>query len=337
MSFTAEWDDGSYTWDQIDRDWLGDPLPLRITAGELPPGITDSSYRFVLTATGGVPPYSWFLAGGALPADLELGEDGIITGDITDTFNIALFTVGVSDSQVPPVTTLASLEMEGRQSGFAARLYEQLEPFARLDMPDIQGRQHLWILCLAIGSMFDQVEDITQLRPDDLVGYADMIDVDRARSSWLGFTAMFAGVRLATTTDIYSGAGPQLIAGSDPPSLVTPQEQRDWIRQRRRWLRARPEALIEEVQFTLIGNKTVLLRERVNSAWNWVVVTVEAETPNPAATEFVILSHKPAPDTFQHLIIQTLLWFRVNELYTSWQDVYDTYANYHDLRFAEFH
>lgn len=220
-------------------------------------------------------------------------------------------------------------------TSFAGRMYEQLDPFAKLDLPDAQGRKHLWILCCAIGSMFNQVEDITNLRPDDLSGWADMVDVDRARPEWLEYVGMLVGVRLQTTTDIYSGAGPQLGEGSTY-ALTTPDQQRDWIRQRRRQARARPAALIEEMQYTLTGRQLVLLRERINSPWHWVVITVSSETPDPDSTNFVILSHKPAPDTFEHLIIETLLWFRVNELYDSYATVNATYASYYDLNFAEF-
>jgi hypothetical protein len=220
-------------------------------------------------------------------------------------------------------------------TSFASRMYEQLDPSAKLDLPDSKGRKHLWILCCAIGSMFDQVEDITTLRPDDLSGWADMVDVNRARVDWLEYVGMLVGVRLQTTTDIYSGAGPQLGEGGDL-ALTTPDQQRDWIRQRRRQARARPAALIQEVQYTLTGRQLVLLRERVNTPWHWVIITVSSETPDPASTEFVILSHKPAPDTFEHLTIETMLWFRVNELYDSYATVRSTYASYQDLNFAEF-
>ncbi len=56
--------------------------PVSITAGALPGAIVGLSYSATLAATGGVPPYTWSLASGALPSGLFLNPT---TGTISGT------------------------------------------------------------------------------------------------------------------------------------------------------------------------------------------------------------------------------------------------------------
>jgi large repetitive protein len=82
------------------------PQTLKITTKSVPAGTQFVAYpNTQLQATGGVGPYTWSLANGTkLPAGLSLAPDGIISGTptATGTFN---FSVQVTDSEVPPVTT----------------------------------------------------------------------------------------------------------------------------------------------------------------------------------------------------------------------------------------
>ncbi|MCS7337981.1 MAG: putative Ig domain-containing protein [Verrucomicrobiae bacterium] len=76
------------------------PLPpLEITTVTLPPGQVGSYYDAWLSATGGAPPYNWWLESGSspLPPGLSLSSAGQIFGTPTTngTFN---FTVRVTDS-----------------------------------------------------------------------------------------------------------------------------------------------------------------------------------------------------------------------------------------------
>ncbi len=54
--------------------------PLGILATALPSGTTGEAYSATLTATGGVPPYTWSVASGALPAGLTLDSTGQLSG-----------------------------------------------------------------------------------------------------------------------------------------------------------------------------------------------------------------------------------------------------------------
>ncbi|HLH07365.1 MAG TPA: DUF4082 domain-containing protein [Terriglobales bacterium] len=73
---------------------------LGITTATLPTGIVNGSYSTTLSASGGVPPYSWTLVSGTLPSGLTLSSGGILSGTptVAGTFS---FTVQVADSAVP--------------------------------------------------------------------------------------------------------------------------------------------------------------------------------------------------------------------------------------------
>jgi uncharacterized repeat protein (TIGR03803 family) len=84
---------------------------LSITTASLPSGKVDVSYSATLTATGGLPPYTWGIISGNLPTGLTLNAGtGVISGKpkTPGTFN---FTVQVSDSQSPPVSANAPLAL----------------------------------------------------------------------------------------------------------------------------------------------------------------------------------------------------------------------------------
>jgi len=194
---------------------------------------------------------------------------------------------------------------------FADRLYAELAPFARLDKPDAQGRKHLWILCDAIGTMFQQVEDLTSLRPDGLDGYATLVDATSIPAAWLGYVGQFVGVVLR--------------AG------LTDDAQRAWVIQRRVSLRGRPKTMIEDIQETLTGTQFCQVVERVGTPWHFTVVTKPSETPDPAKTQRQILNHKPGPDTFDHDLIEVVTYRYVKDTYPSYRNLMTAYTTYRDL------
>jgi Putative Ig domain len=90
------------------------PPPLQITSANLPSGATATGYTGPLNATGGVPPYTWSVAAGQLPAGLALTTQSNGTGSITGTPILAgtsNFTVAVTDSEIPAVTKTASFSI----------------------------------------------------------------------------------------------------------------------------------------------------------------------------------------------------------------------------------
>ena len=85
--------------------------PLLITTGSLPSGTVNTPYSATLSATGGLPPYTWSVISGVLPNGLTLNTNsGVISGTptTTGTFN---FKVQVSDSESPPGTATAQLSI----------------------------------------------------------------------------------------------------------------------------------------------------------------------------------------------------------------------------------
>lgn len=72
--------------------------PSITTASPLPSGTVGAAYSQTLSATGGTPPYSWSVTGGALPAGLSLSASGSISGTPTASGTFS-FTAQVTDSK----------------------------------------------------------------------------------------------------------------------------------------------------------------------------------------------------------------------------------------------
>jgi len=79
------------------------PAPLTITTTSLPTGNINTPYSATLMANGGVPPYSWSLTSGSLPAGLTLSAGGAISGTPT-AGGVSNFSLQVADSQSSPQT-----------------------------------------------------------------------------------------------------------------------------------------------------------------------------------------------------------------------------------------
>jgi large repetitive protein len=81
------------------------PAPLAIATPSLPDAKVRRSYSQTLAGRGGVPPYEWSLASGALPPGLSLdAATGTISGKPTKTGTYS-FTIRLTDSQSPAETT----------------------------------------------------------------------------------------------------------------------------------------------------------------------------------------------------------------------------------------
>jgi hypothetical protein len=77
--------------------------PLTVTPGPLPNGTVGTPYSQQLIATGGVPPYTWKVIGGATPAGFSLSLNGLLSGTTANSF-ANNFYVQVSDSTGASVT-----------------------------------------------------------------------------------------------------------------------------------------------------------------------------------------------------------------------------------------
>ena len=70
---------------------------LSIVPTALPAALVGQAFASTLTATGGIPPYSWSVSAGTLPAGVTLGTNGVFSGTPT-TAGPSNFTVQVRDS-----------------------------------------------------------------------------------------------------------------------------------------------------------------------------------------------------------------------------------------------
>lgn len=70
---------------------------LSIVPTALPAAPVGQAFASTLTATGGIPPYSWSVSAGTLPAGVTLGTNGVFSGTPT-TAGTSNFTVQVRDS-----------------------------------------------------------------------------------------------------------------------------------------------------------------------------------------------------------------------------------------------
>jgi IPT/TIG domain/Bacterial Ig domain/Putative Ig domain len=84
---------------------------LQVTTSSLPAGIVGTNYSTTLAATGGVPPYSWSTASGALPAGVQLNTStGVIGGTPTLAGSFS-FTVQVQDAKTSSSAASLSLSI----------------------------------------------------------------------------------------------------------------------------------------------------------------------------------------------------------------------------------
>jgi putative Ig domain-containing protein len=115
FSFTPQVQDSS-----IPRQVVSTPAPLTIlvtqppplaitTESPLTPGTVATPYASFITATGGIPPYTFSISPGLLPSGLTLNAS---SGEITGTpvlVNNSTFTASVKDSGIVPSTATAPL------------------------------------------------------------------------------------------------------------------------------------------------------------------------------------------------------------------------------------
>jgi hypothetical protein len=76
---------------------------LVITDSSLPQGVVGAAYSSALAATGGVPPYTWSVTTGTLPAGLQLSAAGVLSGTPTGAGS-STFSVQAADSRTQIAT-----------------------------------------------------------------------------------------------------------------------------------------------------------------------------------------------------------------------------------------
>lgn len=83
---------------------INPPPPLSIPVSTMPSGLVGTSYSasIVPAGPGGVPPYTWSIASGALPAGLTLNPSSGVVSGVPTTVGVYTFFPSVQDSAIPP-------------------------------------------------------------------------------------------------------------------------------------------------------------------------------------------------------------------------------------------
>lgn len=206
----------------------------------------------------------------------------------------------------PLATSAPALE------SFAYTLYEGMEPVAWLDAT---VGWSLAFFCGALGTMFQEVQDLARDSPDG-PGWSAVMDLDRCPDGWLPWLAQFVGVTV--------------VPGS------TPEEMRARIQSTDGFRRGTPAALEGAAQATLTGNRIVYFRERdpngVDPPYTLEVVTQTGETPDPDATLAALIAQKPAGIVLNYRLVQGQDWQELAQSGRTWRQVRDDFASWRDVR-----
>ena len=84
------------------------PQPLGILPASLPSGATAAPYSTLLTASGGIPPYTWQITNGQLPSGLTFSPANAAISGTPVLVTSSTFTVQVTDSEFVPASTSAT-------------------------------------------------------------------------------------------------------------------------------------------------------------------------------------------------------------------------------------
>jgi hypothetical protein len=112
-NFSVNVSDGNHQTNQSFSLYIAPaPTPLQITTTYLPTGTNSLFYSQTLQASGGTPPYNWSLASySALPANLSLATNGVLSGIPSTMVDTYYFDVIVNDAVSDSYTQTLSLNI----------------------------------------------------------------------------------------------------------------------------------------------------------------------------------------------------------------------------------
>jgi len=197
---------------------------------------------------------------------------------------------------------------------FGQDLYDAVAPLA---YADADNGYALALFCDAFGQMFQPVDDLAADTPTG-PGWSQAVDINRAPSEALGWLAQFVGVTLDPTLD-------------DPG-------QRAWIRTGTGQQRGTLAAITAAARKHLTGTQTVIVNERdlaacpSEPAYGLTVMTLTAETPDPAQTKADVVAAKPAGLVLQCLVVAGMDFDLLKTDYATFDDVKTTFPSFDALR-----
>lgn len=89
-----------------------DDSDFQIVTSSLQDGTLNQSYSVTLSATGGLPPYTWSNIGNALPSGMSLSSTGLITGTPTGTPGTVSLTIQAQDNNHLITQALLNLKVD---------------------------------------------------------------------------------------------------------------------------------------------------------------------------------------------------------------------------------
>jgi hypothetical protein len=110
-----------------------DPSKLALDPATLPTASPRHPYKFQFQAHGGIPPMKYALAEGSLPAGMQLGADGLLTGAPSSVGEFH-FTVAAIDSATPPAKVTRAFVLR-----VVAPMLMQWKKYARVSGNRVDG------------------------------------------------------------------------------------------------------------------------------------------------------------------------------------------------------
>jgi hypothetical protein len=212
---------------------------------------------------------------------------------------------------IPPPLEAGAVEVIP-DNEFGLKVYAEMEPVA---YADAQNQFSLRTFLSAIGAMFDQgwqlVRDVI-IGGKRVPGWSVVVDIDRSPPGALPWLAQFVGV----TTD---------------PAL-NDADQRTRIKETDGWKRGSIGAFKAATKLYLTGYRTVILRERYNSAYHILVITRTYETPDPARSLEAMIAQKPAGLTLEYRVVSGRTYLEVRDENSNYQAAKVNYSSYEMMR-----
>jgi hypothetical protein len=194
-------------------------------------------------------------------------------------------------------------------SPFGERLRERTQPLALDDAS--HGFAHAY-LSEALSRPYLEVQEIFD--PEgDVPPVAPLLDIDLCPDWALPWLAQLIGAAI--------------------PVGMPPDTARELIRNVAGFRRGTPAAIRAAASFFLTGSKTVFFNERfANDAYRLGVVTLTAETPNPAQVQAAILAQKPGGILLSYSAIAGQTYRAVLTEVDSYREMRSEWATYRDVR-----
>jgi hypothetical protein len=194
-------------------------------------------------------------------------------------------------------------------SPFGERLRERTQPLALDD--ESYGFAHAY-LSEALSRPYLEVQEIFD--PEgDVPPVAPLLDIDLCPDWALPWLAQLIGAAI--------------------PVGMPPDTARELIRNVAGFRRGTPAAIRAAASFFLTGSKTVFFNERfANDAYRLGVVTLTAETPNPAQVQAAILAQKPGGILLSYSAIAGQTYRAVLTEVDSYREMRSEWATYRDVR-----